>query len=54
MGTICSLRDSQAVIGLNHIHSKRILHRDIKSHNIFLDHDFNIKAIRASSPLSPS
>mmetsp|Transcript_38410 Transcript_38410/g.121384 ORF Transcript_38410/g.121384 Transcript_38410/m.121384 type:complete len:133 (+) Transcript_38410:509-907(+) len=33
----------QCVMGLHHIHVKRILHRDIKTLNIFLDKDNNVK-----------
>ena len=29
--------------GLNHIHEKHIIHRDIKLENIFLDENFNVK-----------
>jgi len=35
----------QAVIGLSHIHSKKIIHRDIKALNLFLDANDNIKVI---------
>jgi serine/threonine protein kinase len=30
-------------MGLNHMHSKKILHRDIKSLNVFLDENLNVK-----------
>jgi len=33
----------QMCIGLRDIHSKRILHRDIKALNVFLTHDENIR-----------
>lgn len=33
----------QIMIGLYYLHSKKILHRDIKTLNIFLDHNDNIK-----------
>lgn len=33
----------QIVLGLDHIHRKRILHRDIKTLNIFLTKDERIK-----------
>jgi serine/threonine protein kinase len=29
--------------GLNHMHSRKILHRDIKTLNVFLDEDLNVK-----------
>ncbi|PNW83271.1 hypothetical protein CHLRE_05g232750v5 [Chlamydomonas reinhardtii] len=33
----------QILLGLNHMHSKKILHRDIKTLNVFLDEDLNVK-----------
>lgn len=33
----------QILLGLNHMHSKKILHRDIKTLNVFLDDDLNVK-----------
>lgn len=33
----------QSVMALNHIHSKKIIHRDIKSLNLFIDSKDNIK-----------
>jgi serine/threonine protein kinase len=33
----------QILMGLNHMHSKKILHRDIKTLNVFLDQDLNVK-----------
>eukprot|EP00193_Tetraselmis_chui_P011103 CAMPEP_0177789974 /NCGR_PEP_ID=MMETSP0491_2-20121128/23074_1 /TAXON_ID=63592 /ORGANISM="Tetraselmis chuii, Strain PLY429" /LENGTH=525 /DNA_ID=CAMNT_0019311951 /DNA_START=521 /DNA_END=2099 /DNA_ORIENTATION=- len=33
----------QVTMGLHHMHSKRILHRDVKSLNIFLDANYNVK-----------
>ena len=33
----------QALLGLNHVHEKKIIHRDIKSLNLFLDGDDNVK-----------
>ncbi|EFJ45748.1 NimA-related protein kinase 4 [Volvox carteri f. nagariensis] len=33
----------QILLGLNHMHSKKILHRDIKTLNVFLDEDVNVK-----------
>jgi serine/threonine protein kinase len=39
----CALR-MQSVMGLNHIHGKKIIHRDIKALNLFLDAAGNIKA----------
>ena len=34
---------TQVCLGVNHIHKKRVLHRDIKSKNIFLTHDGKVK-----------
>ena len=34
----------QALSALHHIHSRKIIHRDIKALNLFLDADNNIKA----------
>jgi serine/threonine protein kinase len=36
----------QATLGLAHIHSKKIIHRDIKALNLFLDSQNNIKVRR--------
>ncbi|KAG2487503.1 hypothetical protein HYH03_013921 [Edaphochlamys debaryana] len=33
----------QILLGLNHMHSKKILHRDIKTLNVFLDEEINVK-----------
>jgi NIMA (never in mitosis gene a)-related kinase len=33
----------QLVLGVQFIHSKKILHRDLKPQNIFIDNDMNIK-----------
>ncbi|GFR51624.1 hypothetical protein Agub_g14051 [Astrephomene gubernaculifera] len=33
----------QILLGLNHMHSRKILHRDIKTLNVFLDEDVNVK-----------
>jgi serine/threonine protein kinase len=33
----------QILMGLNHMHSKKILHRDIKTLNVFLDENLNVK-----------
>jgi len=33
----------QIMIGLHTLHSKKILHRDIKTLNIFLDENLNIR-----------
>ncbi|MEW5302088.1 MAG: hypothetical protein WDW36_004898 [Sanguina aurantia] len=33
----------QILLGLNHMHSKKILHRDIKTLNVFLDDNLNVK-----------
>ena len=33
----------QILLGLNHMHAKKILHRDIKTLNVFLDDDLNVK-----------
>ncbi|KAL6749037.1 NIMA-related kinase 4 [Haematococcus lacustris] len=33
----------QILLGLNHMHSKKILHRDIKTLNVFLDESMNVK-----------
>ena len=35
----------QIVAGVAHLHSKRIIHRDIKLHNIMLDSGGNCKII---------
>jgi serine/threonine protein kinase len=34
---------AQICHGLHYLHQKRILHRDIKARNIFLDGDLNVK-----------
>ena len=34
---------SQILLGLNHMHSRKILHRDIKTLNVFLDDGLNVK-----------
>lgn len=36
----------QSLMGLSHIHQKRIIHRDIKALNMFLDASENIKVRR--------
>jgi NIMA (never in mitosis gene a)-related kinase len=33
----------QLVLGIQFIHSKKILHRDIKPQNVFIDGNMNIK-----------
>lgn len=33
----------QICLGVNHIHKRRVLHRDIKSKNVFLTHDGKVK-----------
>eukprot|EP00199_Chlamydomonas_sp_CCMP681_P000941 CAMPEP_0119104632 /NCGR_PEP_ID=MMETSP1180-20130426/2800_1 /TAXON_ID=3052 ORGANISM="Chlamydomonas cf sp, Strain CCMP681" /NCGR_SAMPLE_ID=MMETSP1180 /ASSEMBLY_ACC=CAM_ASM_000741 /LENGTH=504 /DNA_ID=CAMNT_0007089451 /DNA_START=36 /DNA_END=1546 /DNA_ORIENTATION=+ len=33
----------QILMGLNHMHTRKILHRDIKTLNVFLDDDLNVK-----------
>lgn len=33
----------QILLGLNHMHSRKILHRDIKTLNVFLDDHLNVK-----------
>lgn len=33
----------QICLGLNYIHNKKILHRDIKSMNVFLTKDENVR-----------
>lgn len=37
------LRLLQILLGLNHMHSKKILHRDIKTLNVFLDDELSVK-----------
>ena len=31
------------LLGLHHMHSRKVLHRDIKTLNVFLDQDLNVK-----------
>lgn len=31
------------LLGLNHMHKRKILHRDFKTLNVFLDDKFNVK-----------
>ena len=33
----------QSLLGLQHVHKRKIIHRDIKTLNIFLDHEDNVK-----------
>jgi serine/threonine protein kinase len=33
----------QTLLGLNHMHKRKVLHRDVKTLNIFLDESFNVK-----------
>jgi serine/threonine protein kinase len=37
------LSAAQILMGLNHMHARKILHRDIKTLNVFLDDDLNVK-----------
>lgn len=33
----------QTLLGLNHMHKRKVLHRDVKTLNIFLDESLNVK-----------
>jgi serine/threonine protein kinase len=33
----------QTLLGLNHMHKRKVLHRDVKTLNIFLDENLNVK-----------
>jgi hypothetical protein len=33
----------QALLGLHHMHSRKVLHRDVKTLNIFLDEQLGVK-----------
>ncbi len=39
----CVHAPCQILLGLNHMHTKKILHRDIKTLNVFLDDELNVK-----------
>jgi serine/threonine protein kinase len=40
---IIALWFTEILLGLKALHSKKILHRDLKSANVFLTHDYHVK-----------
>ncbi len=46
---MCVCVCTQSLLGLQHMHSKKIIHRDIKALNLFIDYQDNIKVRLAHS-----